>query len=338
MTNWKTLPKVEIHLHLEGSIRLATLHEISNQYGPKYGIIPMNLEEAREYFCIKQKTDSLTAFIQKFFNTQAFLLSYEIVERIAFEVVEDSFLNGVVLLEIRYSPDFVVETFTIDHSHMTMDGVQLAVLAGIKRAQEKYDIQVGLIGIFDRSRDVEHGQLMLQFFKKHINDFVGVDLANDEKYPLDPFEYAFKELKELGLGITIHAGEAGPAKNVLQAIQLGATRIGHGIRVLDDESIVALCKEKGITFEVCPISNSRTGVISDYRNHPIRQLMEQGLLVTINTDDYGIFDSSIVEEYELLETNFAVTKEEFNQFNMNALNASFLNQEIKDRVRVQYFQ
>jgi adenosine deaminase len=99
-----------------------------------------------------------------------------------------------------------------------------------------------------------------------------------------------------------------------------------------------LAKSNQITFEVCPISNSRTGVIENYTDHPIRKLMKEQLLITVNTDDCGIFDSDIIEEYELLSKHFNISTEEFYQFNLNALNASFLDQKVKDQVKQKYFQ
>jgi adenosine deaminase len=336
--NLKQIPKVELHFHLEGSIRLDTLWEIATVHGPKFGIPPMTREEAREYFCITKKTTSLTAFIEKFLNTQALLFSYEIIERVAFEACEDSYLNGVVLLEIRYSPDFIVETFQVDHSHMTMEGVQVAIMNGIRRARQSYDIEIGLIGIFDRSKDEIHARKMLDFYKEHAHDLVGIDLANDEVYPLAPFEFCFRELKNFGLHITIHAGEAGPASNIKDAIELGAKRIGHGIRILEDPFVVELAKQRGIMLEVCPISNSRTGVIESYETHPIRKLLNQGLQISISTDDCGIFDSNILEEYQLLQKHFGFSIEEFQSLNLNALHASFLPQATKEKVYTKYFQ
>jgi adenosine deaminase len=335
--NIKQIPKVELHFHLEGSIRLDTLWDISQVYGPKFGLPTMTKEQARDYFCITEKVPTLTEFIQKFLNTQALLCSYEIMERIAFEACEDTFRNGVVLLEIRYSPDFVVDTFQVDHSHMTMDGVHSAVLKGIERARQVYDIQVGLIGIFDRSRDLPHAQIMLDFYKKHRNDFVGIDVANDELYPLDPFAHCLRELKSLGLHLTIHAGEAGPPSNILQAIRLGAERIGHGIRILEDTKVIEFAKQHNVLLEVCPTSNSRTGVVQSYEAHPVRELLEKGLLISISTDDCGIFDSNIIEEYELLRDTFGFTMDEFQAMNLNALHASFLPNDVKSTVFKKYF-
>ncbi|KAJ3260316.1 hypothetical protein HK103_000951 [Boothiomyces macroporosus] len=329
------IPKVELHNHLEGSIRLDTLKEIAIELKVKALENAQGIEPFKQFFCLDKPTDSLTTFLTKFGNIQAVLVNYDIVERIAFEVCEDAHLQGVVLLELRYSPHYI----SLGHSEMTLDGIHLAVMKGVEKARSKYGIAVGLIGILDRNSTLEEAKRVSDFFCKYKRDFVAVDLANDEKYDALQFKHVFENAKEHGLGVTIHAGEAGTSENVREAIEvLGATRIGHGVMILQDDKVVELAKAKNILLEVCPISNWYCGVVPAYQSHPIRKLLDRGLKVSINSDDAGIFQTSLLQDYEMLSKHFSVTEREFLEMNLNALEASFVDQQLKDQVYRQHFE
>ncbi|KAI8894044.1 hypothetical protein BC833DRAFT_606315 [Globomyces pollinis-pini] len=339
----KEIPKVEIHLHLEGAIRLTTLKELAIQQNLKSIRSPLptdqdDLQPYREYFCFTQPTDSLTSFVEKFFNIQQLLNSIEIIERITFEVCQDAFENGIKLLELRYSPQFIAISRYNDHSHLTLDDIHQAVLRGIEKSKSQFDMAIGLIGIFDRTLSVDIGLETKDFFLKYKNDFIGVDLASDEKFDAFPFKDIFQECKANGLGITIHAGEAGSCSNISQAIeQLGATRIGHGIRILDNQSIINLAIEKNILLEVCPISNWLINIVPDYESHPILSLINHGLKCCINTDDNGIFNTTIIDEYEKLMIIHKLDEQDLLKLNLNALEGSFIDQTIKDDIKMKYF-
>ncbi|KAJ3325922.1 hypothetical protein HDV06_002307 [Boothiomyces sp. JEL0866] len=329
------IPKVELHNHMEGSIRLETLKEIAMQLKVKELANAHGIEPFKQFFCLDKPTDSLTTFLTKFGNIQAVLVNYDIVERIAYEVCEDAHLQGVVLLELRYSPHYI----SLGHSDMTLDGIHLAVMKGVNRARAQFGIVVGLIGILDRNSTLEEAQTVSDFFIQYKCDFVAVDLANDEKFDALQFKHVFQTAKEHGLGVTIHAGEAGTSENVREAIEeLGATRIGHGVMILQDDQVVELAKSNNVLLEVCPISNWYCGVVPDYQSHPIRKLLDRGLKVSINSDDAGIFHTSLVQDYQMLIQHFNVTEREFLEMNLNALHASFVDQNLKDQVYKLHFE
>ncbi|KAJ3277133.1 hypothetical protein HDV01_000185 [Terramyces sp. JEL0728] len=329
------IPKVELHNHMEGSIRLETLKEIAIQLKVKELENAQGIEPFKQFFCLDKPTDSLTTFLTKFGNIQAVLVNYDIIERIAFEVCEDAHRQGVVLFEMRYSPHYI----SLGHSGMTLDGIHLAVMKGVNRARQSYGIVVGLVGILDRNSSLDEAQKVSDFFIKYKCDFVAVDLANDEMFDALQFKHVFETAKEHGLGITIHAGEAGTSENVREAIEeLGATRIGHGVMILQDEKVVELAKSKNVLLEVCPISNWYCGVVPDYQSHPIRKLLKKGLKVSINSDDAGIFQTDLVLDYQMLVQHFNFTEQEFLEMNLNALQASFFDQSVKDKVYEKHFK
>lgn len=309
------MPKVELHKHLEGSIRFSTLKELfvaqnptSNTYTSMVvGGEGVGLDEAaRNHFCVCEEITSLTDFLDKFEHTQQVLASTDIIERVTFEACEDAALRNVIVLELRYSPVYILR----GHDDLTVESIHAAVVEGVKRAERQYSqMAVGLIGIMDRCSTLEEATDAANFFIENKDTFVGVDLANDEErfdgLHLVPL---FERCKEKGLHVTIHAGEvpteASPSHVGIAIEQFGATRIGHGIHVCNDASVVAKAKDAGIVFEVCPSSNVLIGNVKSFEEHPLRRMLDEGLRVTLSTDDPGLFYLLDIEK----ECTTAITK------------------------------
>ena len=170
---------------------------------------------------------------------------------------------------------------------------------------------------------------------EHMKDgLVGMDLAgNEAEFKSEPFYGIFKEAKQAGLHMTIHAGEWGPAENVRDAIlNLGAERIGHGVRVMEDESVVALAKERGTVFEVCVTSNYQSGVVKSLPSHPLPRMMAAGLNVTINTDDPSVSRITLSHEYQHVCEKLDVPMSELKQSVLRAAQASFLGDDEKTKL------
>jgi len=196
---------------------------------------------------------------------------------------------------------------------------------------------VGLIGIIDRNQSPLEATESADFIIQHKSDFVGMDLANDElKYDSAPFAPVFQQAKRAGLHITVHAGESltSPvfAANVKQAIdQLGAERIGHGVGIISDSSVIEYVKQKGIVLEVCPSSNYLVGVVKSRRDHPIRKLKDLGVKIAVSTDDPGIFNLSLPEELAMLQSEHNFSVAELQQCNKIGYEASFIPEHEKSR-------
>lgn len=321
-SKWRTFPKVELHRHLEGALRLETVVELA----PKVGIdLPKDPKKIREHFLVETPMTDLGSVLRKFLHTQKVLHSEQVLERIAFEAVEDAFNEGIRILELRYAPTFIAA----GHRHLDFHKIHRAIHKGLNLAMAKYPIKAGLIFTFQRILSPEENKKALKFAIDSADSFIGFDLADDEAAaPAKDFADLFSELQKLNKGITIHAGEAhSPAapKNVIESIQyLGAQRIGHGLQIIHSPQILKFVAEKKIPLEICPFSNYLTRAIPDLKSHPINQLKKAGVLITVNSDDPGIFGMDLTHEYDLLANDYGWSEKDFDQANLIAARASFI--------------
>ena len=210
-----------------------------------------------------------------------------------------------------------------------------AILRGTARAEATYPMVVGLIGLLQRIKSVEDNAFWCDWILERKAHFVGMDLADDEvSYPASPFAPLFQKAKAQGLGITVHAGEPdvpGAAKNILIALdELGADRIGHGVQAIHDAEVVARLAKDGVPLELCPWSNVLTRAVPDLKSHPFKRLMDAGVRTTVNTDDHGVMDISLIQECENLTTHLGVSIEDIRQCNQWAREASFI---AEDRIQ-----
>jgi len=294
LNKYVALPKVELHRHLEGSLRLETMLDIARQHGVTVPVSMLNLSGLVQV----QDQDPLTFtnFLEKFKTLRLFYKSPDVIHRVTAEAVEDAAKDNVRYLELRFTPVALsrAEGFPL---HDVMDWV----ITSSQAAAEKYKIKVGLIASVNRHESPELAEQVAWLAAEKISrGLVGLDLAgNEAEFKSDPFHGIFKEARQSGLHVTIHAGEWGPALNVRDAIEnLGAERIGHGVRVMEDEAVVALARDRKVVFEVCPTSNFQTGVVNVFEDHPLPRMIESGLNVTINTDDPSISRITLAHEYQ----------------------------------------
>lgn len=320
--DFKKLPKVELHRHLDCSMRFATLIEIAEEVGIS---IPKSADEQRNMFLITEPMVDLAAVLNKFKAAQRALASEKILERLAYECVEDAFHENIQVLELRYAPTFIQE----GHLNLSFDQIHGAFSVGVKRAQKEYPINVGFIAIFQRTLPVSVAENVFAFVLNNKESFVGVDLADNEmEFEAKPFSKLFQKAKAHGLGITIHAGEPNmpqAAQNVKDAIDLlGADRIGHGLQIYKNPEILNYVVDKKIPLELCLTSNYLTQAVPSLADHPIKKLDQAGVLVTLSTDDPGIFNLSLSGEYAVAHKYFGISEKDFSRFNQNARVASFI--------------
>jgi adenosine deaminase len=320
LNKYFSLPKVELHRHLEGSLRLATMLDIARQHGVTVPASIMNLSGLVQV----QDQDPLTFsnFLEKFKTLRLFYRSPEVIHRITREAVEDAARDNIRYLELRFTPVALsrAEGFPL---HDVMDWV----MSSAAEAARKYRIKVGLIASVNRHESLELAEQVAWLAAEHLEDgMVGIDLAgNEAEFPGLQFAGLFKEARQSGLHITIHAGEWGPAQNVRDAIeQLSAERIGHGVRVMEDEVVVTLARERGAVFEVCVTSNYQSGVVTSLDDHPLPRMIEAGLKVTINTDDPSVSRITLAHEYQRASEDLKVPLETLRQCVMNAVQSAFL--------------
>jgi adenosine deaminase len=314
------MPKVELHRHLEGSLRLDTMLDIAREFGIT---VPVSLHGLSSLVQI-QEQDPLTFqnFLAKFNTLRLFYRSPEIIQRVTREAVEDAARDNVRYMELRFTPVALgrAESFPLRE-------VVGWVCSSAARAAQENGVQIGLIASVNRHESVELAEqvaaLAVDFRSQGI---VGMDLAgNEAEFSAEPFTSIFTELRGSGLHLTIHAGEWAGAENVREAIEvLNAERIGHGVRVMEDDSVVALARERDVAFEVCVTSNYQSGVVNSLDEHQLPDMLRAGLDVTINTDDPSVSRIDLSHEYELVCKKFGIQLEALRGYVLGAARAAFL--------------
>ena len=260
--------------------------------------------------------------------------SYEAVQRIAAEAVEDLALDDVPLAELRFSPEFFFGPGDLDWTE-----AMEALVVGVTRAAEEHDVAIGLIAIFSRDLGLGSAKRTVEFALRHRDRLVGFDIAgNEAPYPPALYRDVVRPIHEAGIPMTAHYGESGPAEYVRDAIELlGVQRIAHGIAIAGDPEVTALARERGIVFDVCPTSNLLTGEIHTPEEHPALQLLRAGVPVTLNTDDPGLFAIDLTHEYEFARDVLGFTEDDLRRSTSTALEASFLPDRVKAEVRRRRF-
>jgi adenosine deaminase len=312
----RRLPKVDLHRHMEGSLRLDTLAEVAREHGidlPSY-----NIEELRPYVQFTDDVPDFHVFMSKMELLRRFYSAAEAVDRIAYEAVADAAHDTSQSLELRFSPA---------GKHLSPEIVMSHVVNGVRRASREHAIQVRLLVTIVREFGVKVAEEVLELATAYREQgVVGLDLAgHEENHAGAPFADIFQRAREAGLHVTIHAGEVGGPDNVREAIEvLDAQRIGHGVRAVEDDNVVQLLRERGVPLEICLTSNLQTGATKAFTQHPLRDLFHMGVLTTINTDDPSISDTTLTDEYNVAVETMGFSVNEIQQMIVNSAHAAFL--------------
>jgi adenosine deaminase len=337
LNQYRSLPKVELHRHLEGSLRLTTMLDIARQHDipiPEDAFGLSNLVQVQD-----DESFSFRNFLAKFDTLRLFYRSPEVIRRITREAVEDAAKDNVRYMELRFTPVALsrAERFPLDE---VMDWVA----ASARDAAVEFGVGVKLIPSVNRHEGPELAEQVAWLAAERLgHGVVGMDLAgNEAEFASKPFYGLFREARQAGLQIAIHAGEWGPAANVREAIQeLGADRIAHGVRVLEDESVTRLARDHQTPFEVCVTSNYQSGVVAEPGAHPLPRMLDSGLNVTINTDDPSISRINLSHEYHVVCDDLGLSAESLRGRIVAAAQAAFLpeheRQELIGSVRKELF-
>jgi adenosine deaminase len=318
------LPLIDLHRHLDGSVRLETVIELADEQGIE--LPAHDVDSLRPYVVVEGRASSLMDFIGRFRYLTAILHDLDACRRVAYENVEDAQREGIDYIELRFSPWFMSETHDLDPA-----GVVEAVADGIKAAERDTGVRAQMIGIMSRTYDTETCHRELDALLAHRDHLVAIDLAGDElKFPAELFREHFKRARDAGLQVTVHAGEVDGPASVWAAIrELGATRIGHGIHSLRDPELVDYLLEHRIGLEVSITSNIHIGTVDEYSSHPVRQIFELGLLANLNTDDPAISGIDLRHEYEVAAVKAGLSPRMTRQSQANALEMAFLPEDEK---------
>ena len=326
------LPKTELHRHLELSLRRSTIRELANQLG-------MNIdsdEKFTKHFLIMEPMKDLGAVLNKFLDTQKLLNTEQILERIAFEACEDAYkLENIRVLELRYAPTFIQS----GHPHLTFEKIHEALMRGVTKAEAKYPIAVGMIAIIQRILPVSVAENVTDFVIQNKDTFIAIDLADNEVgFDSKPFAPCFHRAAKAGVNVTVHSGEANvpeAPRYIMDAIEkLGATRIGHGVQITKDPKVMDYVRDKKILLELCPTSNHLTQAVPEFSKHPFKRLHEEGILVSLNTDDPTIFNTDLNKECEIVVKSLGVSEAQLKKVFQNAFEKSFIPLEKRQKVWV----
>jgi len=325
---YRALPKVDLHRHLEGSLRLSTMLDVARKHGLT---IPANVVRLSRLVQV-QDEDNFTFenFLAKFNTLRMFYRSPEVIDRITHEAVEDAAKDNVRYLELRFTPVALSRA-----ERFPLEDVTDWVVKAAKDAEKKFKVIVRLIVSINRHEGVELAEQVAWLAAERVKEgIIGIDLAgNEAQFPARPFLPILKEARQSGLMLTMHAGEWNGAQNVREAIEdFGAKRIGHGVRVLEDEFTVKLAKEYQTAFEVCLTSNYQTGVVKEGETHPLPQMLAAGLNVTLNTDDPSISQITLGNEYRLAEQELKVPLATIKECILAGAQAAFLPENDKAKL------
>lgn len=285
---YQNLPKVELHLHLEGAIPLPALWTLVQKYGGEPGL--NSLEDVQKRFVYRD----FPHFIDTWRWKNQFLREYE-----DFTFIAEAIARDLVQQNVRYAEAFFSPSDFARHN-LQPQALTLAVRAGLRRVPA---IEVALIADVVRDSGPEKAAITLAAVNEVKDEgVIGIGIGGSEqRFPPEPFAEVYQQARALGFHTTAHAGEAAGAESIWGAVRsLEVERIGHGTRAFEDPALLDYLSQHPIPIEMCPLSNVRTGVVARIEEHPIRQYFEHGLWVTVNSDDPKMFNNSLAEEYQLM--------------------------------------
>ena len=323
----KEMPKTELHIHLEGAIPLETLHQLMQRQGKSDSTI--TIEDLKRRFTYEDFSDFIDVWIWK--NT--FIREEKDFEEIAYKILRQLSEQNVKYVEAFYSPG------DYRKQDLSVEGITECLIAGKERAQQDFGIRSELIIDVIRDHGPKVGIKRIDEVTPYLGKgVIGIGLGGSEKeYPADPYEFVYKEAKRRGFRLTAHAGEAAGASSIWAVIKkLRAERIGHGVRLKEDPRLLEFLQQSQIPLEMCIQSNLSTKVVESLRNHPIKEYFEKGLMVTVNSDDPTMFNTSITQEYDLMVKKLGFTIADIKQLTLNGINSSFLTDEEKQHMKADF--
>ena len=318
MNDIRNFPKVELHLHLDGSVMIETAKKLCNK----------NIDEIKSEMIANKECENLSDYLTKFSFPISIMQTKEELEEVATALGTSLLEDGVMYAEIRFAP--------INHisKGLSLEEVVDSVLNGLK----KIPLKTNLILCMMRNSSFEENKLIVELASHYLNEgVVSLDLAGDEyNYKTKEFKNLFDYATKLGVPFTIHAGEADGIDSINAALSFGAKRLGHGIRCIENNNVLEYIKNNNILLEICPTSNIQTRVVDSLNKHPIKYLYENGIKVCINTDNRTVSNVTLTEEYKKLIDGFNFSYEDLKEMNLNAIRYSFLNDNEKEVLEKEY--
>jgi adenosine deaminase len=316
----KRLPKVELHCHLDGSLRIETVFDLAQK--DKIHLPASNIDDLHKALVIGNKRCSLEEYLSRFDITLSVMQTPESLERCAYELIEDVAKENVRYIEIRYSP--ILHT----QKDMTPEDSIIAVRTGLRKAEKDFGVKSGIIVCGIRNISSEVSLKLADITVRYKNrGVVGFDLAGaEENFPAKDHREAFYMILNHNINATIHAGEAFGSSSIHQAVHYcGAHRIGHGTRLKEDKDLMQFINDHRIPLEICLTSNWQTQSIRSLKYHPIKYYYDQGIRVTLNTDNRLMSGTTLTDEFLLARRLFGFGLYDFREFTIIAMKSAFMH-------------
>lgn len=309
-------PMIDLHRHLEGALRPSHLAEAALRSGATL----TTPREVLDRVVADESVDSLRSYLTFIDRAATYLTTLDDWQMAGQHAVEDAYNDGLNYVEFRYSPWFITS-----QTGLNAGAVTEAINDGITRASHAYQLPVGQIAIVVRDLGADSAQEQMDTILSHADVWCGVDMAgNEDGIALGEFAPAFARARDAGMHVTIHAGEAGGPDNVRLAVtELGAERIGHGVRAAEDASLMELLAQRGVTLETALTSNVQTSASPSLAEHQIHTLLAAGVRVTLNTDNPTTSHTTLSCEYTRGASEAALSHQTLNLLACNAAQASF---------------
>jgi len=313
------LPLTDIHRHLDGNIRAQTILDLGRQHN--IALPASTLDALLPHVQVTSNEPDLVSFLSKLDWGVKVLASLEACRRVARENIEDAARNGLHYVELRFSPGYMAMTH-----QLPVAGVVEAVIAGVREGCREFGVVARLIGIMSRTFGEAACTQELEALLAHRDGITALDLAGDELgFPGSLFLNHFNRARDAGWHITVHAGEAAGPESIWQAIrELGAERIGHGVKAVEDRALMDFLAEQRIGIESCLTSNIQTSTVASLAQHPLKTFLEHGVLASINTDDPAVQGIDIIHEYTVAAPAAGLSREQIRQAQINGLEIAFL--------------
>ena len=320
MLDLEQLPKIELHCHLDGSLSREYVEET---LGRKVELSELQVESGCK---------NLKEYLEKFDLPLECLQTEKGLKEAGYDFIRSLAKENVRYVEVRFAP--LLSTA----KGLDCEKIMGAVLEGLEEGKRKYKVEYNVIACAMRHHSYEENLRMFDevkgFYKKGL---CALDLAgNEAAFPMKNFEKLFAEAKKMGYEYTIHAGECGSVDNVVDSVLAGAKRVGHGIALSGNPKAIALCKERKTGIEMCPTSNLQTKAVKDIRNYPMREFLDEGLMVTINTDNRTVSGTTLTDEIRLVKEHCNITDEDIITMMKNAVEVSFADEALKERLRKEW--
>ncbi len=315
----RKLPKTDLHVHLDGSLRIETIFELAKQQN--IDLPAKDAKSLKKIVCCGSTCKDLDEYLEAFNITLSVLQTEDALERVAFELSEDAAKENIRYIEVRYSP--------ILHAQkgLTLSAISDAVIRGLRKAERKYDIQAYVIICGIRNMDPETSLRLAELAVAYKNKgVIGFDLAGAEyNNPAKEHKEAFYLALNNNVNITVHAGEAYGPKSIHEALHYCSThRIGHGTRLIEDGDLLNYVNDHRIPLEICLKSNLDTKSVKSVKNHPLRFYLDYGLRVTLNTDNRLVSDTTLTEEYMLAIKHLDLDYTDIKNIIINGFKSAFL--------------